>query len=299
MRHRHDGRGSRHEVSTASRDPSLQLVKGDPYGTLTFMGLPVPPTPPTTASNRYLFLLASAQFNMNHVARLVGIRQFVTIGALVPNDEQGTIYPIERPIVTPNWHFSDANISWHLRRYELQPNANFSEFNRSGTSFKNSSTPSLLFVKSPLEVGGYVPPLPPGNVVVPDLGNFHDIRFPWEDDHAWDSLDIEIEGPCTIGLFASVQQTVPATRATLALPSPLPGGIDCLDPEDAFILNFPLSVYKRVAGALIFEDVPFLEDLSNPQPWGPVTAECSDRDEPKRTLRGLPSVPRLPKSGGT
>lgn len=308
----HWNRGTRTEFSTASRDPALQLVKGSPDGTLAYTGLPIPAVVPQqlSASNtRYLFLLASAQFNDGQVARLVGMRQYVEIGAPVaPADEGGAIYPIVRPIVSPLWRFADGNISWSLRRYGLRPNANRSTENLSGSSFRMSGTPSLLFETIDRDTGNYTPPnggRPPGNVIIPDLGNFHDLRFPWDSDHAWDSLDIEIKGPCTIGLFASVQQTTPGTRAVLNFPNPPPGGFDSITKEDAFLLNFPNTVYTRIAGSLIFESVSMLHDYSDEQPWRTPDTTCEggrqkggppEIDPPRKTP---PRDPRIPPGGRT
>lgn len=257
------------------------------------MGLPVPQNQPTNPANRYLFLLASAQFEAGQVARLVGMRQYLTIGQGVAGaGADAATYPIERPVVTPSWRFPDGNVSWLLRRYDIRPNSNANEFNRSGQSYLMSGTPSLLYVNSPQQIGGYSPPTPPGNVVMPDLGNFHDIRFPWADDHAWDSLDIEIKGPCTIGFFASILQTNPATRPTLNLTQPPPGGYECIPPEEAFILNFTGSAYTRVAGALIFEQQAMLEDYSIEQPWGVIDPMCEDPSHMPWHARPLePAVP--------
>jgi hypothetical protein len=111
-------------------------------------------------------------------------------------------------------------------------------------------------------VGGYAPPYagrPPGTVLIPEFGNFHDLRFPWKDDHAWESLDIEVEGPCAIELYASVQQTNPSTRPILDLTSL--GGCCCgLPPEEQFIQTFTNAVYTRIAGSLIFEEANFVPE---------------------------------------
>lgn len=266
-------RGTRWETSTAGRDPALALIQGNPYGTATGPGLIVPATPPTvnTYRNRYLFMLAAWQFNAGEISRIVGMRQYVTIGAQVDAGLTNPLldyqYPLELPITTPMWHFSDANISWHLRRVDPSPNANMSVFNRPNLRFRLTESPALLFEKSPAEVGGYVPPYggrPPGNVVVTDLGAFQDIRFKWDDDHAWESIDAEIEGPCMVALFASVQQTSPGTRPTLRLPVPFLGG--SLPPEEAFLQDFPNAVYYRIAGSLIFEQENLFEE-DDEQPW--------------------------------
>ena len=250
----HSGRGSRFEISTNTRDPSLQLVFADPYGTLTQLGLSIPSAIPTAYpkpyANRYLALLVSAKFEPGEVVRLVGMRQRVLIGL-----NQGGTYPIYKDVTTPEWHFTDANISWHLRRVALEGVYNRNVFNRAESMFRTSGTPSILFEKSPLEVGGYAPPnggQPPGNVVIPEFGNFHDVRFPWVDDHAWDSLDIEVRGPCAINFYASIQQTDPDTRPTLSgLTDPQ---IAELVPEERFLQRFPSAIYTRIAGSLIFEE---------------------------------------------
>lgn len=253
-------RGTRYEVSTNTRDPSLQLVFGDPYGTLTQLGISVPSAIPTFYTktpwaNRYLFLLASARFTYGQIGRVVGMRQRVDIGQIAHNTEPPSNIPVYTSQVTPDWHFTDGNISWHLRRVPLEQVYTANAFNGPELMFRRSDTPALLFENAPAQPGGYAPPdggQPPGNVVIPEFGNFHDFRFPWLDDHAWESLDIEVRGPCAIQLFASVKQTNPATR-------PTPGTawtsaqLAVLPPEEAFLQAFPNAVYTRIAGSLIFE----------------------------------------------
>jgi hypothetical protein len=266
-------RGSRFEVSTVGRDPALALIKGNPYGTVTGPGLIIPSVPAATniPTNRYLFLLSMWQFNDGDIGRLVGIRQYLTLGALVPNsagEDSPYDYIVEQPVVTPSWHLSDATVSWHLRRLSKQPNYTSSPFNGPNYCFRQSLSPALLFENDFSEASGYVPPFggaPPGNILVPDLGAFQDLRFPWQSDQAWDRLDVEIEGPCMVGLFASVQQSTPASRPTLVLPTPyVPGG---LPPEEIFLQNFPQAVYRRIAGSLIFEHPSYYEEVGNAEPW--------------------------------
>jgi hypothetical protein len=266
-------RGSRFEVSTQGRDPALALIKGNPYGTVTGPGLIIPATPPATntSSNRYLFLLAQWQVNVGELVRLVGIRQYLTLGALVPQVEfEETVYNYvaELPITSATWHLADANVSWHLRRVDLQPNLNQSPFNKPNYMFRQPVTPALMFENDFTQAGGYKPPFggrPPGNTLVSDLGSFQDIRFPWQSNQAWDQLDVEVRGPCMVALFASVQQSTPGTRPTLSLPEGyIAGG---LPPEEVFLQNFPSAVYYRIAGSLIFERPGFYADESNVEPW--------------------------------
>lgn len=255
------GRGTRFEVSTNTRDASLQLVFADPYGSLTQLGLAIPSAVPSFYSdpknpkwmNRYLALLASQKFGPGEKFRLVGMRQRVLIGALAGLSESNPGYPVYCPVTTPEWHFSDATISWHLRRVELSTIANRNLNNAAELNFRRADTAAILFENAPAQVGGYGPPFggqPPGNVFLPDLGSFHDMRFPWMDDHAWDSMDAEGEGPCAIELYASIQQTNPDTRPVLSL-----GGtpVNVLPPEEQFLQAFPSAIYTRIAGSLIFQ----------------------------------------------
>ena len=279
-------RGSRFEVSTYGRDPALALIKGNPYGTVTGPGLIIPATPPSVnvASNRYLFMLAQWSFNVGEYARLVGMRQYLTLGALVPvtsdNPDDSYNYIVEQPVVTPTWHPSDATVSWHLRRTDIQPNVNIGAFNKPNYCYRQSDNPALLYENDFTQPNGYEPPFggePPGNIMVPDLGAFQDIRFPWSE-RQWESLGVEIEGPCRVALYASVQQTSPNMRPVLPAPTvPFYGG--GLVPEEQFLLNYPQAVLYRIAGSLIFERQPMLRERGNIAPWNyPVNRRVATGD---------------------
>jgi len=182
-------------------------------------------------------------------------------------------YPLELEVTSPFWKFVDGNISWHLRRVgPLYQNTTATTRNAEGLQFLYGQTPALLFQRAPADLGGYNPPYggqPPGNVLVPDLATFHDLRFFWKTDDAWSSLDIEFEGPCDIALFASVKQTDPTTRTPLVIP---PGvKLSTLQREDAFIATpqapldprqeigvAPDAKYWRIAGSLVFEEENFV-----------------------------------------
>jgi len=249
-------RGTSHEISTVGFDQNLQTIGSDPYGSAYFVGISVPTTV-LPKNGRYLFMLALSRIGANEKARLVGIRQLVTIVANIPNGVGAaqTIYPLELQVFSPFWHFTDANISWHLKKVApLKRNTN-NAFNAEGLQFQYAQTPALLFQKAPAEAGGYVAPyggIPPGNNLLADLSNFHDLRFPWQSSQTWSELDTEFEGPCDIALFASVKQTDPATRPTL------PVGLTdnqqrTMPEEDRFVYNFPQTIYGRIAGSLVFE----------------------------------------------
>lgn len=260
-------RGTRFEVSTNTRDPSLQLVYADPYGSLTQLGLSVPAAipsfyPATPWANRYLALLVSVKFVNGEVARLVGMRQRVLIGETDTTDS-GSSWLAYQAQTTPEWHFSDANVSWHLRRVPLEQIYTSNVNNAAESMFRTAQTPAILYENAPGQAGGYGPPnggLPPGNVLIPEFGDFHDLRFPWADDRAWDSLDIECRGPCAINLYASIQQTNPDTRPDINDQSYTAAQLALLPPEDQFVAAFSSAVYTRIAGSLIFET----EDMYGP-----------------------------------
>lgn len=259
-------RGTRTELSTAGLDPSLQNVSSDPHGGAYNVGLRIPPAPPAVSKpqNRFLYILSMMRVNANAKVRVVGMRQLVTIGQFVENDA-GQRYPVEIEVESPFWHFSDANITWYIQR--VPPlNINTAGFDEASTTstdsegaqFAYSVTPALLYQEI---ATAYVPPnggAPYGVPLTPDLSGFHDLRFNWRSNNAWNnSLDIQVEGPCDIALFASVQQTNPETRPVLGVTD---AQIPYISKEDAFTVNFPEAVYWRIAGSLIFEETQYIEE---------------------------------------
>jgi hypothetical protein len=254
-------RGTRSELSSVGFDTSLQGVGGDPDGTGYAVGIRVPSPVSATTANRYLFMLARIRLGAFRKAHLVGIRQMATIGTLVSNGgSPAANYPLEMEIQSPFWKFTDGNISWHLRRIPLGFQQQANVFNGEGQSFLDSRTPSLLYLNAPGEAGGYAAPKVPGVPLIGQLGTFYDLRWNWRDDHAFASVDTEIEGPCDIALFASVKQTNPETRTALVLPDSLPAGSYSVPNEDAFVVNFPSAIYWRIAGALIFQEEEFYNE---------------------------------------
>lgn len=246
--------GTSHEITTSGFDKNLQGVGGDPYGSSYQLGIQIPVAPPASG-NRFLFMLCLSRIGANEKARLVGMRQLATIRALISGEGTGdnaTLYPLEIEVTSPFWHFTDANISWHLKKVApLKRNTN-NVFNSEGMQFLYAQTPALIYQRAPTDAGGYLAPyggIPPGNNVIADLSNFHDLRFPWTSQQALGGLNIEFEGPCDIALFASVKQSNPQTRAKL------PTGLNplFLPDEDRFVYNFATAVYGRIAGSLIFE----------------------------------------------
>src|ERR1700733_6962373 len=192
---------------------------------------------------------------------------------LLPNGEYTSFF--EKPITTPRWRFPDGNISWHVMA--LPPNVPTPSFlggfpagvtgninnQAPGFAFNNTTGPAILANTSPGDAA-YVPSnggRPFGVPLTPDLGNIHDMRWPWDSANSWHySLDVPIHAPCDVLLYASVQQTNLETRNLPSVPvSPIAAsaaaGFNTLSPEDQFLLTFPASAsYWRVAGALVFAE---------------------------------------------
>ena len=259
------------EIASAGFDEGLQGIGGDAFGGTSAVGLRVPTLAsgsPTTPK-RYLFMLAAFSVSENAQARIVGMRQMTRIGFRQPPGGEvpaaSAPYTVTQLVEDPAWRFQDGNVSYHLQRLG-PPNSQGFPSVPSATDLRNlvngfSMTPALLYSKITVVGPQYVnltEYLPPngGNPWGTPLGSGHqntilDIRAPWAESTGWISLDMELEGPDTVALFASVFQTDPLVRPTLVTPTPFfPEG---LSREEQFLKNFPNAIYWSVAGSLIVE----------------------------------------------
>jgi hypothetical protein len=218
-------RRGRQEIVTVGANPNLQLVGSDPAGGAYDLGIFIGPNNGVTNRTlRQLFMLVVKTFNAGQRGRVVGFRQYLTMLTYIASQTPGALYPLERPICTPTWKFTDANVLWGIR--QIPPKSHFlpNVSNAEGLSFRNAQTPAQLFET----VGGgqVTPPyggMFPGNILTPELGRFTDLRC-----NDWSEpvdCDLPFEGPCDIAFFASVQQTNPATRTpppAIACSNPIP-----------------------------------------------------------------------------
>lgn len=248
--------GTRFEVSSVGFDQNVLVGRG-PLGGAHSLGLAVPPQRTPTRERRYLFELAFARFAVGQRARLRGLRQYLEIGTLLTG-AGGCQYPLNIEVTSPRWQFVDGNVFWSVMR--VQPIANQFYDTRDIDSMKAiyGTAPALLYATPPAPIDNvYVPPwggVPEGTPVAGDLGGFSDIRYPWQSPQAWDDLDVLIEGPCDVVFFASVFQTDPDTRCDPVLPQGVAAStVTGMRAEDAFVANFPTTVYTRIAGAMTFE----------------------------------------------
>lgn len=239
-------RGRRFEIATVGFDENLQLVGSDASGGTDYVGLRVPDFN-VEFNGRYMFMLCMARFNAGERARLVGFRQMLTIGATPTG--AAPFYIMEQQVLSPWWHFQDADVNWQIRRVKpfVQQTANLA--NRASNTFRYSTSPSILFENATgAPYGGQAP----GDPLV-EYGSFYDIRNNWK---CPTDTDLPIEGPCDIAFFASLKQTNIGTRTVFTPLDANPANTNNAIPvEDVFTFNFT-AIYWRIAGALIFEEVP-------------------------------------------
>lgn len=243
------------EIVSAGADDDFLAVGSSPYlGDYAGTALTVPAAPSLAPEDRYLFRLAAIQIPSGASIVLRGLRMAVELVAPWPAEGGGT-YPVYIEQESPFWHFSDANVSWHVRhhsnifRYVSDP----AQLPGTSPTMKGLS-PARLY-----QLGGpFVSPgagIPPG-VDVEGLGTMRDLRYPWNNTD-W-SLGVPVGGPGIVALYCSVKQTNPNTRPQTPVIRP-PN--DALRREDRFIIqtrqsNAETARYGRVAGAMLVEMFP-------------------------------------------
>lgn len=246
-------RAGRFEVVTTGLDPALRFIGSDPYNTSAYTGLIVPPGSSASISNaRYLFLLARAQFQSGEKGvRLVGIRQYVDLVATIAT-EGSPLQTFHREIESPMFHPPDGDISWHVMTMPPTFRDTRNPANADSFVYQDSLSPALLF-QTPAP---YSPPnggRPWGRSIGASLGNIHELRYPWRDNHAEYLLDIPIPLPCDVMLFASVRQNRVGTNPTGA--GMTDRQIAALSIEEQFLINFHETArYGRIAGSLVFKE---------------------------------------------
>jgi hypothetical protein len=281
------------EFSTTGVDEALQGFSSSPYptrGTPSGFGLRIP-GPISGSVQRYLFCLATFRTSGG---RIRGIRQALTIGWANNNGATTTERPVEMLVRTPFFRFQNGNTSWHLVKEPQAPLVTkVPPTDTQSWSYQQARGPAMLYqtftntnvipgtaaagigngrpVLYDQALTAYTaPPVATNWTSIGGLGTFYDLRFPWDSDHAWNSVDIPIDGGW-YSLYCSILQTDPATRIEAIYPiAPTSGDANAnLDfgnaaPEESFIGNWeaadtegvqnPGIIYWRVAGSLIVED---------------------------------------------
>lgn len=237
-------------VSTAPDADSFGVGTSPYLGDTGQTGVAVPSVPTEDPTKRYLIRLAGVDVPSTRAIRLVSLRQMIELRSETEEEDE-TISVAKIQQVSPFWHFTDGNVSWHLRwetnRYARRRS---SASQQPGTSPEFFGLGAALIYQvnladsyTPLNAG-----IPPG-AGVDSLGTWHDIRFPWHNSQP--QISSVLYGPGRLVFYASVKQTRPDTRP--AIPSVDPS---VLSPEDRFVLAFPNAQYGRVGGAITVELFP-------------------------------------------
>lgn len=238
---------------SASWDDDFLGIGSTPWNDPASSRIMVPSAATGPNDSRYLIRCATEVVGLYEVKRLRGLRQAVGIGQRIAGgtSEAPTLYVVEMDQVSPFWHFSDGNISWHLRILRAPPGARpATRTTTPGTMVDYTGGTDTVRLVDP-NPAFFAPGrgIPPGWPLGP-LGTFRDLRFPWSSQGALDSIDVTISGPAVIALYASVRQTDPATRQKLTT---APTDLGALPPEERFLLAYPNAIYRHVSGSLIVE----------------------------------------------
>lgn len=250
------------DQSSAAFDPDNEGVGStylnDPAASRIFI-----PEAPTGRNARYLVRLAAIAVESYQKIRINGIRQAIGIGCMLRGtngDDEPIQYPLEMDQISPFWRFTDGNVAWGLRVLPGPP-ATHGPRQRGvgvgpgeGTDYASGTDSCRLVNINPTlnaPANGYFPGKPAGS-----LGLFRDLRYFWRAQGGIYSIDYEVEGPCIVGLYASIKQTDPETRQSLI--SLVPNDYIPPTPEDAFVLDLerrqlPPARYRHISGAIIAE----------------------------------------------
>jgi hypothetical protein len=132
--------------------------------------------------------------------------------------------------------------------------------NADGLCYMDSASPALLYQA----VAPYAPPnggRPWGTPMTSSLGNLHELRYRWRDRYTQRALDIPINPPCDVALYASVRQCDPTKNPSFG-DGATASQFAALSPEDQFVVAYSAyAQYGTIAGSLVFdqnigEDVP-------------------------------------------
>lgn len=258
------------EVCSSGYDPDSLGYGTSPEGGVTYPLLPIPiaPTLPGRPDLRYLFRLCTLEVPEGQLAIPRHLRLALRLGAPPPSPiPDAGFAPVYFPVTDSFWHPIDGGVSFALRYetnviWQLGPNDQRTDeivqtkFYGDGSALLANPGYVPDFIGTPVSAA-YVPPHAgrPFGQAVGDLGEFADLRFPWNDGPEDDALGPPVMGPGKFVLYASVAQTNPRTRPPIV---PAQGNLDFLLPEDAFLFLNPLAIYRKIGGAFLAD----LLDLS-------------------------------------
>lgn len=241
-------------VSTSQIDPSLTAVGGSPFvGDMSATGVLIPAGATPAQSRRYLVRCCSLGLGPNQTAFIRSMRHLVWIGVEL-TQVTGVVH-FEQIVTTPGWRFPDGNVSFHLRRVGTAVLERGRAFGVGGPPIMGGGT---ACVETPNGHGSGILGNITGGVYtslnggmpfgedVAGLGTTRDVRYPPGSTPSQD-LDLQVTGPSSVAVFASVWQTNPTTRINWAGSKDI---IDGLGPEDRFWVRFDTARYWRVGAEM-------------------------------------------------
>ncbi len=248
------------EVSTWASSPRYYGVGSSPHpGDFTANALELLPEPTLEPAGRQLLRLCAFDVPRFRRARLVRVGTFLEIAQRYPQ-MGGSVFEVRKEVTSPGWDFVNGNVAFAVRIVKSPPQPRNIPDSRPpvrGSTDVYALDPALLYVP---DAGGgigatYVPPMggvPPGRGPG-DLHIWHDAsRYPHRNHTPF--MDLAIDGPARVAMWAMVFQTNPMARG----PHVLPEGFDVaqLQPEEGFLQSASLAKYSRVAGSMTYEDMP-------------------------------------------
>lgn len=252
----------RHEVASAGLDDFFANLTGQNTG------LRIPTAAVGAVSGLpldYLFLLHTVDVTPGDA--LVGLAQFLSMGAPQTISESTILYPFERQVQSVLWKFPDTYYEWILTEDKVQPSGGAAGANDSDSfAFEDSQTPALLYetVHFPavppapgyLGLDDYTAPGVRGSIVL----TVRDLRWPWTDLQSFPSLWLTPNKSTRYRFYLRIRQTNPATRIRLPIDQTAWAKFpDVFTPEDGYLvasqtlLGTDTAQWWRCAGRIIYQ----------------------------------------------
>jgi len=242
-------------VSSAQIDPGLTGVGGSPFlGDMSATGVLIPAAVTPSQQRRYLVRCCSLGVGPGQTAFVRSMRHLVWIGVDLTQKFPAGVVHFEQIVTTPGWRFADGNVSFHLRRVEPATLERYRAFPAfvpvmaGGTAVCETPNGHQSALLGNITGGVYTAlngGMPLGRDLA-GLGTIRDVRYPPGNTPSQD-LDLQVTGPCSIAMFASVWQTDPTTRINWAGSKDITDGL-CA--EDRFWVRFDTARYWRVGAEM-------------------------------------------------
>jgi hypothetical protein len=263
----------REVVTTAAHDPDFAGI-GSSFHLGDIGGfLPIPQfQAERLGGNTHLFRLTpEITVPAGDEYKIVSLWNYLTLREQLPVDEGGDddyTSVLEREVVSPGWHPTDANAVFALRILTGEPQI-LGQTNTAKWPAQSVSTDPFGGAAARLIGIGALSAFPafggkPPGELVGSLGTQRFMAFPFTQ-YGAQQLSIVVPGPATIEYYAWIRQTNPATRPFRPPPPPPEeadpeptateryGWLKGQRPEDDFLQTHTNVQYGHVGGAITYE----------------------------------------------